>query len=160
MQALSGGVIDRMEARFPPEAPAGDAIYRTLAIRRTATACLLDRPVVFKAVVGSVGTASPTPGEVRPRLRALWELALGDLAGISEELRGRARAILSDQIVSMFRGCTLFWIAGEIADDGLSSAVEAATATALLGFAAPHRREHVLAAMTLDATPCDPTGRP
>lgn len=160
MHALSGRVIDRMEARFRAEAPAGDAIDRTLAMGRTAAACLVERPVVYKAVVGSLGMAGPTPGEVRPRSRALWELALGDLAGISGDLRGRARAILADQIAFTFRGCLSFWIAGEIADEGLPSAVETATATALLGFAAPRRRERVLAAMTLDATPGDPASCP
>jgi AcrR family transcriptional regulator len=160
MQALSGRVIDRMEARFRAEVPAGDAIDRTLAMGRTAAACLLERPVVYKAVVGSLGTAGPTSGGVRPRSRALWELALGDLAGISEDLRGRARAILADQIAFTFRGCLSFWIAGEIADEGLSAAVETATATALLGFAAPGRRERVLAAMTLDATLGAPVGSP
>ncbi|KQT55061.1 hypothetical protein ASG52_25180 [Methylobacterium sp. Leaf456] len=159
-QALSGWVIDRMEARFRAEAPADDAIYRTLEIRWTATACLLDHPVVFKAVVGSLGTAGPKPRVVRLRSRALWELALGDLAGISEDLRGRARAILTDQIAITFSGCLSFWIAGEIADEGLSSAVGTATATALLGFTAPRHRERVLAAMTLDATPGGPAGGP
>lgn len=57
MHALSGRVIDRMEARFRAEAPAGDAIDRTLAMGRTAAACLLERPVVYKAVVGTLGTA-------------------------------------------------------------------------------------------------------
>lgn len=75
-----------MEARFRAEAPAGNAIDRTLAMGRTAAACLLERPVFYKAVVGSLGTAGPTPGEVRPRSHALWELALGDLTGISEDL--------------------------------------------------------------------------
>lgn len=42
----------------------------------------------------------------------------------------------------------------------VGSAVETATATALLGFAAARRRELVLAAMTLDATPSDPAGGP
>jgi AcrR family transcriptional regulator len=82
MHALSGQVIDRMETRFRAEKPAGDAIDRTLAMGRTAAACLLERPVVYKAVVGSLGTAGPAPSEVRPRSRALWKLALGDMAGI------------------------------------------------------------------------------
>jgi hypothetical protein len=81
MHALSGQVIDRMETRFRAEKPAGDAIDRNLAMGRTEAPCLLDRPMVYKAVVGSLDTADPTPGEVRPRSRALWELALGDLAG-------------------------------------------------------------------------------
>ena len=158
MQALSVRVIDRMEARFRAEATVGDAIDRTLVMGRTAVACLLERPVVYKAVVSSLGTAGPTPGEVRPRSRALWELALGDLAGISGDLRGQARAILADQIAFTFRGCLSFWIAGEIADKGLTSAVETATATALLGFAAPGRRHRVLSAMTLDMILGDPAG--
>lgn len=108
MQALSGRVIDRMVARFQEEAPAGDAIDRTLAMSRTAAACLLERLVVYKAVVGSLDTAGRTPGEVRPRSRALWELALGDFAGISEDLRGQARAILADQVAFTFRGCLSF----------------------------------------------------
>ena len=153
MQALSGRVIDRMEARFREEGPEGDAIERTLAMGRIAPACLLERPAGYKAVVGSLGTAGPTPGEVRPRSRALWELALGDLAGISRDLHGPARAILADQVAFTFRGCLSFWIAGEIADEGLPSTVEMATATALLGFAAPSRRERVLAAMAFHDDP-------
>lgn len=97
---------------------------------------------------------------MRLRSRALWELALGDLTVISEDLREQARAILADRVAFTFRGCLSFWIAGENADEGLSSAVETATATALLGFAALGRRERILAAMTLDRTPGDPASSP
>jgi AcrR family transcriptional regulator len=153
MQALSGRVIDRMEARFREEAPGGDALERTLAMGRIAAACLLERPAVYKAVVGSLGTVGPMPSEVRPRSRALWELALGDLEGISADLHGRARAILADQVAFAFRGCVSFWIAGDVADDRLCATVETVTATALLGFAAPSRRERVLTAMAFHDDP-------
>jgi AcrR family transcriptional regulator len=156
MQALSGRVIDRMEARFREEAPGGDALDRTLAMGGIAAACLLERPAVYKAVVGSLGMAGPTPVMVRSRSRVLWELALGDLEGISRDLRGRARAILADQVAFTFRGCLSFWIAGEIADGRLAAAVETATATALLGFAAAARQERVLAVMTFHNDPGGP----
>ncbi|GEP09757.1 TetR/AcrR family transcriptional regulator [Methylobacterium gnaphalii] len=153
MQALSGRVIDRMESRFQAEAPGGDALDRSLAMGQIATACLLERPTVYKAVVGALGTIGPISSEVRSRSRALWEFALGDMEGICEELRERARAILADQIAFTFRGCLSFWIAGEVADERLSATVDTATATTLLGFAAPGRRQRVLSAMAFDGHP-------
>ncbi len=102
----------------------------------------------------------PDTGRGAASFACPWELALGDFAGIFEDLRGEARAILADQVAFTFRGCLSFWIAGEIAEEGLSSAVETATATALLGFAASRHRERVLAAMTLDTTPGDPADSP
>ena len=71
MQALSGRVIDRMEAWFRVEAPAGDAVERTLGKGRIAVACLLERPAVYKVVVGSLSVPNPAPSEVRPHSRSL-----------------------------------------------------------------------------------------
>ena len=78
-------------------------------------------------------------------------LALGDLAGLSVEGFERAEVLLADQIAIAFRGCLSFWVAGEISDDRLPAAVATSTATTLLGFVSPDRRERLLRAMGL---PC------
>jgi AcrR family transcriptional regulator len=59
MQALSSRLIERMARRFRHEAPGGDAIDRVLAMGRVSVALLLEKPDVHKAVVGSLGVATP-----------------------------------------------------------------------------------------------------
>src|ERR1700749_1671537 len=60
MQALSSRLIDRMATRFHDEARDGDAIDRVLEMGRISVALLLEKSIVHKAVVGSLGVANST----------------------------------------------------------------------------------------------------
>jgi AcrR family transcriptional regulator len=144
MQALSSRLIGRMAARFRDEAPAGDALDRVLAMGRISVALLLEKPDIHKAVVGSLGIASPQPGSVRQNSQELWSLALGDFAGVGAEIQELARSVLAEQLAFNFRGCVSFWIAGELQDRELGTAFEAGACTILLGFVQPQRRAHLL----------------
>ena len=152
MQALSARIIDRMAERFRRKPPAGDAIDRVLAMGEIAVGLLLEQPDVYKVVVGSLGTVSPTPTAVMEQSRSLWALALGDLDGISREAREMARSELPKHLAFGFRGCLSFWIAGEIGNDKLPEAVKANAATILLGFAAKARRHHLIERINTSAT--------
>lgn len=140
MQALSSRLIERMALRFRNEAPGGDTVDRVLAMARISIALLLEKAAIHKAVVGSLGIASPMPASVRQNSRELWSLALGDLAGVADDLKGVARAMLADQLAFSFRGCVSFWIAGELDDENLGRAVHAGACISLLGFIGPKRR--------------------
>jgi len=144
MQALSARLIERMAARFVEEEPAGDAIDRVLAMGRIAVALLLERPEVYKALVGSLGVVSPVPSAVREHSQRLWAQALGDLSGLAPDTIEIARAVLAEQLAFSFRGCVSFWIAGEIANGDLAGSFAAAASAILLGFAAPERRPFLL----------------
>jgi AcrR family transcriptional regulator len=96
MQALSSRLIERTATRFRDEAPGGDAIDRVLAMGRISVALLLEKPDVHKAVVGSLGVPSPTPGSVRQNSRNLWSAALGNFAGIASDMKGLAQAVLAE----------------------------------------------------------------
>jgi AcrR family transcriptional regulator len=148
MQALSARIIGRMAERFQQEPPTGDAIDRVLAMGGIAVGLLLEQPEVYKVVVGSLGTVSPTPTAVMEQSRSLWAMALDDLEGISREAREMARSELPKQLAFGFRGCLSFWIAGEIPNEKLPDAVEANAATILLGFAAKTRRRHLIERIT------------
>jgi AcrR family transcriptional regulator len=140
MQALSTRLIERMAERFRAVAPAGDAIDRVLAMGQAAIAQTLERPVIAKAVVGSLGVLSPVPSNVRPQSQRLWSLALDDHAGIAGDMSGLARVVLPEQLAYSFRGCLSFWIAGEIGDERLAATFETGACTILLGFASAARR--------------------
>lgn len=144
MQALSARLIERMAARFVAEEPAGDAIDRVLAMGRIAVALLLERPDVYKAVVGSLGVVSPVPSTVREHSQQLWTLALGDFDGLAPDTAAIARAVLAEQFAFSFRGCVSFWIAGEIDNGDLAGSFATAASAILLGFAAPERRSFLL----------------
>ncbi len=144
MQALSSRLIERMAMRFRGEAPDGDAIDRVMAMGRISIALLLEQPDVHKAVVGSLGVASPVPGSVRQNSRDLWSLALGDFAGVAVDMRTLAQTVLADQLAFDFRGCVSFWIAGELQDGDLGAALQAGACTLLLGFVDPKRRTHLI----------------
>ncbi|WP_088343520.1 MULTISPECIES: TetR/AcrR family transcriptional regulator [Rhodomicrobium] len=145
MQALSSRLIERMAARFREEAPDGDAIDRVLAMGRISVALLLEKPDVHKAVVGSLGVVSPTPGFVRQNSSALWSLALGDFAGIDARMKAVAQTTLAEQLAFTFRGCVSFWIAGELPNEDLGNAFSTGTCALLLGFAEDRRRAALVA---------------
>ncbi len=144
MQALSSRLIERMTMRFHDETPGGDALDRVLAMGRIGVALLLEKPDVNRAVVGSLGVASPTPGAVRRNSRELWSLALGDFTGVAAEMGLLARAVLPEQLAFGFRGCVSFWVAGELQDDDLGTAFLAGACTILLGFVEPERRTRLI----------------
>jgi AcrR family transcriptional regulator len=144
MQALSARLIARIAVRFRDQSPAGDAIDRVLAMGRLGVALLLEQPVVYRVVVGSLGVVSPVPSSVRTQSQTLWSLALGDFAGIAAEVSEVARAVLPEQLAFAFRGCLSFWIAGELEDANLGAAFEAGASTILLGFVSADRRPHLL----------------
>ena len=144
MQALSSRLIGRMATRFSDEAPGGDAIDRVLAMGRISVALLLAKPDVHRAVVGSLGVASPEPGPVRQNSRDLWSLALADFAGVAVDMDALARDVLAEQLAFSFRGCVSFWVAGELQDGDLGSAFQTAACAILLGFADPARRPYLI----------------
>jgi AcrR family transcriptional regulator len=145
MQALSSRLIERMATRFRDEAPGGDAIDRVLAMGRISVTLLLEKPDVHKAVVGSLSVVSPVPSSVRQNSRELWSLALGDFAGMAAAMKEAGRAVLADQLAFDFRGCLSFWIAGELQDGDLGTAVRAGACALLLGFATSKRRGYLIA---------------
>ena len=144
MQALSSRLIERMTTCFRDAAPEGDAVDRVLAMGRISIALLLEKASVHKAVVGSLGVASPVPASVRPNSRELWSLALGDFAGVAIDLKKLAQAVLADQLTFSFRGCVSFWIAGELQDEDLGTAFHNGACIILLGFVGTKRRAHLI----------------
>lgn len=144
MQALSSRLIERMATRFRDEAPRGDAIDRLLMMGRISVALLLEKPTVHKAVVGSLGVASPDPSSVHQHSGKLWSLALDNFSGIATDMKEIAQTILAEQLAFHFRGCVSFWIAGELQDEELGSAFEAGACALLLGFANPRRRSYLI----------------
>ncbi|HEY0293162.1 MAG TPA: TetR/AcrR family transcriptional regulator [Hansschlegelia sp.] len=157
IQALSARVIGRMAERFRNEAREGDAIDRVLAMSGVASSLLLERPAVYKAVVGSLGMVSPAPSAVWAQSRELWALALGDLSGLAAD-RDVAVGALAAQLAIGFRGCLSFWIAGEITDRDLAKAAAAASASVLLGFAGPERRGLLLETIAAGPAPAAVSG--
>ncbi|MBP0495089.1 TetR/AcrR family transcriptional regulator [Pararoseomonas indoligenes] len=144
MQALSAQRIDAMAARLAAAAPAGDASDRVLAAVDIAVAVMLEQPAVSRAVMGSLGTQGPEPGQVSARSRALWALALGKGEGLAPALADLACRTLPDQLAIAFRGVLSFWTAGEIGDEALAPRARAGAATALLGFVEDGRRDGLI----------------
>ena len=144
MQALSSRLIEQMAARFLEEAPGGDAIDRVLTMARISVALLTEKPLVHKAVVGSLGVVSTAPSLVHQASTELWSLALGSFAGITSNMREVAKAVLAEQLAFDFRGCASFWIAGELRDGAFETAFRCGACAILLGFAEPKRRPYLI----------------
>lgn len=134
MQALSARRIDTMEKRFAAAPPPADAVDRVLLAIDTAAAVMLEEPDINRAVMGGLGTASPSPGQVRERSMALWTLALGTGEGLISARREQALRCLPGQLAYAFRGVLSFWTAGELADEALAPDARAIACTLLLGF--------------------------
>jgi hypothetical protein len=115
-------------------APLHDASDRVLLAIDTAVEVMLEEPGVNRAVMGWLGTAGPTPGEVLAHSSTLWALALGDGEGLFEPLREEALRCLPEQLAFAFRGVLSFWTAGELADEALSSSARKIAASLLSGF--------------------------
>lgn len=146
LHALSSRRIDKMTARLRAAPAAADAPARVLAAVPIAAGVLLEEPVLNRALIGSLGAPSRTPGAVGTRSGALWSLALDDYRGIDPVRLAFARTALPEQLALVFRGCLSFWAAGEIGDNDLIERAGAAAAIALLAFADAPRRQALLVA--------------
>jgi len=139
MQALSARRIDTMERRFVMASPPIDAADRVLLAIDTAAAVMLEEPEVNRAVMGWLGTASPSPGNVLARSTALWTLALDAGDGLIAARREQALRCLPKQLAFAFRGVLSFWTAGELPDAALACNARETACTLLLGFTERHR---------------------
>lgn len=134
MQTLSAHRIDTMESRFVAAPPLTDATERVLLAIDTAAAVMLEEPKVNRAVMGWLGTASASPGQVWARSTALWTLALGAGDGLIAARRDQALRCLPGQLAFAFRGVLSFWTAGELPDEALAPNARELASTLLLGF--------------------------
>ncbi|WP_414463530.1 TetR/AcrR family transcriptional regulator [Hyphomicrobium sp. DY-1] len=146
MHALSGRRIDSMEALLSSGCPAGDAIDRVFFATDAAASVMVLEPVVNRAVMGSLGAPSSTPGTVLERSAKLWATALDRGDGLSGAHRAEALDILPKQLAFGFRGVLSFWTAGELNDADLAPAAKRVAATLMLGFADPRRRAALIQA--------------
>lgn len=122
MQALSARRVDTMAGRLREAELPEDALARVLIAVDIAVAVMLEEPAVNRAVMGWIGAGSPSPGDALTRSAALWSLALGDGAGLTERRRENAMRILPRQLAIAFRGALSFWTAGELEDSALGPA--------------------------------------
>jgi AcrR family transcriptional regulator len=134
MQALSARRIDTMERRFAAGLRLTDTADRVLLAIDTAAAVMLEEPEINRAVMGRLGTASPSPGQVWERSTALWTLALGTGDGLIVARREQALRCLPRQLAFAFRGVLSFWTAGELPNEALAPNARAIACTLLLGF--------------------------
>ncbi|GLK56894.1 TetR/AcrR family transcriptional regulator [Methylopila capsulata] len=134
MQMLSARRIDTMESRFVAAPPLTDAAERVLLAIDTAAAVMLEEPEVNRAVMGWLGAASSSPGQVWTRSTALWTLALGAGDGLIAARRDQALRSLPGQLAFAFRGVLSFWTAGELLDEALAPSARELASTLLLGF--------------------------
>ena len=134
MQALSTRRIDAMETRFAMAPPLTDTADRVLLAIDAAVAVMLEEPEINRAVMGWLGTASPSPGQVWARSTALWTLALGAGEGLIAARRDQALRCLPRQLAFAFRGVLSFWTAGELPDEALAPKAREVASTLLLGF--------------------------
>jgi AcrR family transcriptional regulator len=134
MQALSTRRIDAMERRFATAPSLTDTAARVLLAIDTAVAVMLEEPRINRAVMGWLGAASPSPGQVWARSTALWTLALGAGDGLIAAKREQALRCLPGQLAFAFRGVLSFWTAGELPDEALPSNAREIASTLLLGF--------------------------
>ncbi|EZP52335.1 TetR/AcrR family transcriptional regulator [Sphingomonas sp. RIT328] len=134
MQTLSQRRIDTMEIRFAAAPRLTDTAARVMLAIDTAAAVMLEEPAINRAVMGMLGTASSSPGQVWARSTALWTLALGAGDGLIPARREEALRCLPGQLAFAFRGVLSFWTAGELPDGALASTARDLAGTLLLGF--------------------------
>jgi len=134
MQTLSTRRIDTMEIRFAAAPPLTDTAARVMLAIDTAAAVMLEEPAINRAVMGWLGTASSSPGQVWARSTALWTLALGAGEGLIAARRDQALRCLPGQLAFAFRGVLSFWTAGELTDEALAPNALDLAGTLLLGF--------------------------
>jgi AcrR family transcriptional regulator len=134
MHALSGRRIAAMMQRFDAARPPTQAVDRVALAIDIAVAVMLDEPIVNRAVMAWVGTASSASGEVRSNSTALWAHALGEGTGLPSGRRDEACRTLPAQLALAFRGALSFWTAGELADGELGPAARQIADTLLRGY--------------------------
>jgi hypothetical protein len=134
MQTLSTRRIDTMEIRLAAAPPLTDTAARVMLAVDIAAAVMLEEPAVNRAVMGWLGTASSSPGQVWARSTALWTLALGAGDGLIAARRDQALRCLPRQLAFAFRGVLSFWTAGELTDETLAPNARDLAGTLLLGF--------------------------
>ncbi len=142
MQALSTRRIDTMATRFALAPPPADTEGRVLLAIDAAVAVMLEEPDINRAVMGWLGTTTPSPGQVWARSTALWTLALGAGEGLIAARRDQAVRCLPRQLAFGFRGVLSFWTAGELSDDALAAEARGVASTLLLGFTERQRPDH------------------
>ena len=134
MHALAERRIELMAQRFTRHAPIPDAFERVLLATRIAAAGMLEEPLVNRAVMGWIGTASPTPGRALELSTGLWRLALGDGSGLLAARKDEALRLLPRRLAFAFRGTLSFWSAGELADEALADGAQDVASGLLQGF--------------------------
>lgn len=134
MHTLSTRRIDTMEIRFAAAPTLVDTAARVMLAIDTAAAVMLEEPAINRAVMGWIGTASSSPGQVWARSTALWTLALGAGEGLMPARRDQALRCLPGQLAFAFRGVLSFWTAGELPDKALAPNARDLACTMLLGF--------------------------
>ncbi|MDR3375955.1 MAG: TetR/AcrR family transcriptional regulator [Ancalomicrobiaceae bacterium] len=135
MHTLSRRRIDTMAKRFAEMSQPADAAGRVLLAIDTAVEVMLEEPKINRAVMGWIGTAGPSPGNVLAHSTTLWTLALGAGEGLIGAGRQKALRCLPEQLAFAFRGVLSFWTAGELPDEELASTAGEIAKTLLLGFA-------------------------
>ncbi|MFC3693268.1 TetR/AcrR family transcriptional regulator [Chenggangzhangella methanolivorans] len=134
MLALSERRIAAMRLRLSETASPDAAAARVLAAVEIATAVMLERPAVNRAVMGAIGAPAETPGDVFSQSALLWREALGSGEGLAPDMRATALKTLPVLLAVAFRGALSFWTVGETSNDALEPRARAAAAGALLGF--------------------------
>lgn len=134
MHALSARRIETATRRFAAAPPLAEAGARVLLAVSTVVDLMLEEPGVNRAVMGWLGTAGPSHGQVLAQSTALWTLALGGGEGLAPAGRERALQVLPRQLAFGFRGVLSFWTAGELPDDALAADARSVAGALLLGF--------------------------
>lgn len=135
MHALSARRIDTMARRFAEAPSLPTAVERVLLAVDIAAGVMLEEPAVNRAVMGWLGTASPSPGRVLTHSTTLWRLALGAGEGLVAARKEGALRCLPGQLAFAFRGLLSFWTAGELPDEALALNAREIAGTLMLGFA-------------------------
>ncbi|WP_454882922.1 TetR/AcrR family transcriptional regulator [Sphingomonas oryzagri] len=134
MHALSARRIDAMTKRFSSAPPLRDAADRVLLATAIGAEVMLEEPEVNRTVMGWIGAAAPSPGQVLAQSAALWSLALGAGEGLAADRLDRALLTLPAQLAFGFRGVLSFWTAGELPSGALASNAREVASALLAGF--------------------------
>lgn len=134
MHALSERRIGTVTERFARQAPPSFAADRILLAIGIAAELMLEEPMVNRAVLGWLGTAGPSHGDMLTHSMALWTLALGAGEGLTPTRQKEALRELPRQLAFGFRGVLSFWTAGELPDDALAASAQDIARALLLGY--------------------------
>lgn len=141
LQALSLERIATMHQRMAVLGRSDNAPSAIMTAVGIATAVMLEKPAVNRAVMAGLGARSNEAGRVWSLSRALWAEALGDGQGLAPDKVSLALIALPGQLALSFRGVLSFWTAGEIPDDELAAWAKSTAAALLLGFVPDSGRE-------------------